>query len=244
MSFRKTSSACSTTSPGVRDSAVVGSPWNGEERVHAVLVLDPGARRGGGDPRRPTRRWTIIRRFAVMPSGRWRELPRTEGTRKLKRREIKQWVDAGGTQDVVVRRGDATSRWRRSSPVSPSRGAVTRETTLDELGLSSLERVELLMALEDRFQTTVDEGAYASADGGRSRGGGRAAGSRATRCGASCHGRRRRRSRRGRDARHRRTFPSNDQSRDFPTWNRRWPLVCGGSACRPGSCRSGAPSPG
>src|SRR5262249_46941905 len=44
-----------------------------------------------------------------------------------------------------------------------SRGEVRRETTLDELGLSSLERVELLMALEDRFQTTLDEGAYAEA---------------------------------------------------------------------------------
>src|SRR5205814_3766939 len=28
--------------PGVRDSAVVGLPIGGEERVHAVLVLDPG----------------------------------------------------------------------------------------------------------------------------------------------------------------------------------------------------------
>jgi long-chain acyl-CoA synthetase len=36
-------------------------------------------------------------------------------------------------------------------------------TTLDELGLSSLDRVELLMALEDVFQTTLDESALAGA---------------------------------------------------------------------------------
>jgi long-chain acyl-CoA synthetase len=33
------------------------------------------------------------------------------------------------------------------------------ETTLDELGLSSLDRVELMMALEDTFQVTLEEGA-------------------------------------------------------------------------------------
>ena len=38
--------------------------------------------------------------------------------------------------------------------------AVSGTTTLDELGLSSLERVELMVALEDRFQTRVDEGRF------------------------------------------------------------------------------------
>ena len=31
---------------------------------------------------------------------------------------------------------------------------------MDELGLSSLERVELMVALEDRFGTTIDEAAF------------------------------------------------------------------------------------
>jgi long-chain acyl-CoA synthetase len=40
---------------------------------------------------------------------------------------------------------------------------LTDTTTIDELGLSSLERVEVLMALEERFQVSVDEAAYAEA---------------------------------------------------------------------------------
>jgi long-chain acyl-CoA synthetase len=36
-------------------------------------------------------------------------------------------------------------------------------TTLDELGLSSLERVELMMALEERMHVTLDESAFAAA---------------------------------------------------------------------------------
>ena len=40
---------------------------------------------------------------------------------------------------------------------------ISSETTIDELGLSSLERVELMVALEDRFQTRLDEGQFAEA---------------------------------------------------------------------------------
>jgi long-chain acyl-CoA synthetase len=41
--------------------------------------------------------------------------------------------------------------------------AVTGATTLDELGLSSLERVELMVALEEKFGRTIDETAFAKA---------------------------------------------------------------------------------
>ena len=40
---------------------------------------------------------------------------------------------------------------------------LTPDTTLDALGLSSLERVELMMALEESFQVTVDEGRFSAA---------------------------------------------------------------------------------
>src|SRR6202008_1066230 len=82
----------------------------------------------------------------------------------LKRREIKSWVDAGGAPDAVSKGGGRdesietiVARFAKSR----SGADIGRDTTIDELGLSSLERVELLMALEDRFQTTLDEAAYA-----------------------------------------------------------------------------------
>src|SRR5262249_37148897 len=40
---------------------------------------------------------------------------------------------------------------------------VAPTATMEELGLSSLERVELMVALEDKFQTRIDEGAFAGA---------------------------------------------------------------------------------
>jgi long-chain acyl-CoA synthetase len=148
--------------PGVRESAVVGVSAGGEERVHAVLVLEPGADRPDavGDIVREANQHLQdhqrIRAASVWPGT---ELPRTEGTRKLKRAAVREWV-AAGEQPIAAAGGDPlenlVARFARGRDVS---GA----TTLEDLGLSSLERVELMVALEDTFQTRLDEGRFAEA---------------------------------------------------------------------------------
>jgi long-chain acyl-CoA synthetase len=147
--------------PGVRDSAVVGLPMTAgtEERVHAVLVLDAGvnvddvvraANAELGDAQK-------IRRALVWPDG---ELPRTEGTRKLKRAAIRDWVKSGAApQHSQAGQDSLTSLIARYA----GRADVAPNATIEELGLSSLERVELMVALEDKFQTRIDEGAFAGA---------------------------------------------------------------------------------
>ena len=143
--------------PGVRDSAVVGVATGGEERVHAVLVVEPGV-----DPDAVARAANAelddhqkIRRAVVWPEP---ELPRTEGTRKLKRAAIREWLRTGAAPRAAVGDGDKLSalvaKYAGRADLSPT-------TTLEELGLSSLERVELMVALEDAFQTHLDEGAFA-----------------------------------------------------------------------------------
>ena len=140
---------------GVRDSAVVGVTDDGRERVHAALVLEEGV-----DPADVVRKANArleehqrVRGFSVWTAG---DLPRTEGTRKLKRREIRSWVMGTGP----VRPAAAEELESVIAQYAPGR-QVTPETTMEELGLSSLERVELLMALERRFGVTIDEGDYA-----------------------------------------------------------------------------------
>jgi long-chain acyl-CoA synthetase len=144
--------------PGVRESAVVGVTDDGRERVHAVLALDNGA-----DAQEVVRKANAqledhqrLRGYSVWPSG---ELPRTEGTRKLKRRELRSWV-MGTSVPTKAAVGDEVEAV--IAQYAPGR-SITPETTIEELGLSSLERVELLMALERRFGVTIDEGAYADA---------------------------------------------------------------------------------
>jgi len=139
---------------GVKDSAVVG-----DDRVNAVLVLEPGTDVDGvvraanatlDDHQR-------VRRAHVWPDA---ELPRTEGTRKLKRAAIRDWVASGGTALVAPVSGDPLAALVAKYA---GRGDVAPETTIEELGLSSLERVELMVALEDAFHTHLDEGAFAGA---------------------------------------------------------------------------------
>ena len=148
--------------PGVHDSAVVGAPGApgaSDERVHAVLVLDAGldadsvvrsANAKLDDHQR-------IRRALVWPET---ELPRTDGTRKLKRAAIRDWVVSGGKNVVAPKSGDPIAaliaKYSGRTDLSPA-------TTIEELGLSSLDRVELMVALEDAFHTHLDEGAFAGA---------------------------------------------------------------------------------
>ena len=148
---------------GVRDAAVVGAPVPGStaERVQAVLVLDPGT--SMDDVIREANTKLLdhqkIRAAAIWSDG---DLPRTEGTRKLKRRELRHWLTGARTKPQpgrVAGRGDVISVLRRFAPGR----TIASETTVDELGLSSLERVELMMALEEALQVTVDETQFAVA---------------------------------------------------------------------------------
>ena len=107
--------------PGVRDSAVIGT-----DRVHAVLILEPGA-----DKDEIVRRANAeladhqkIRSASIWPQ---REFPRTEGTRKLKRREIAQGAPAAAKAQES---GD--SKYGADTPLD---------------ALSSLERVDLMVSM-------------------------------------------------------------------------------------------------
>ena len=102
--------------PGVRDAAVVGT-----DRVHAVLILDPGA-----DPddivRRANADLADYQRIRSVSRWPYPEFPRTEGTGKLKRHEIAQ-----------------------GTPPPAKSAGIDMSVPLDSL--TSLERVERMVAL-------------------------------------------------------------------------------------------------
>jgi long-chain acyl-CoA synthetase len=178
---------------GVRDSAVVGVVDGVEERVHAVLVLEPNTdataviRQANAQLQDHQR----VRTSSVWPTA---ELPRTEGTKKLKRRAIRDWVESGASA-VPAASGDTLEQLLGRFAHGRS---LEGSTTLDELGLSSLERVELMVALEDRFQTRIDEGRFSE---------------------ASSVGDLKQLIERGS------TTETLDEPVDFPRWNRSWPVA-------------------
>jgi long-chain acyl-CoA synthetase len=147
--------------PGVREAAVVGRRVDGAEQVHAVLVLD----RPGAVPAEMVRQANLalephqrIRGCSVWPGA---ALPRTDAIRKLKRVDIRRWLEAGAPAPAAPARGgdmieDLLARYAGDR-------RVESETTFDELGLSSLDRIELMTALEDRASVALSESAMSRA---------------------------------------------------------------------------------
>jgi long-chain acyl-CoA synthetase len=126
--------------PGVRDSAVIG-----KDRVHAVLIVEPGS-----NVSEIVRQANVrledhqqVRSTSIWPA---EEFPRTEGTRKLKRGLIAQ----GQTAPQATERKGVLAKYAPGTPIA-------------ELGLSSLERIELMMELEQQGEGSIDETAFTAA---------------------------------------------------------------------------------
>jgi long-chain acyl-CoA synthetase len=141
--------------PGVKESAVVG-----RAKVHAVLVLSDGASadeivRQANLKLEDHQR---IRSVSIWPG---ECLPRTEGTKKLKHGEIQTWVETGhSVPSSITSGGTVIGLLRRYAPDR----TITPNTTLDQLGLSSLDRVELMLDLEEQLDASVDESLFTGAN--------------------------------------------------------------------------------
>ena len=144
--------------PGVKDSAAVGVTQNGEERVHVALIVEAGTNPSDvvkaanaqlADHQRLRAAW-------IWPGA---ELPRTEGTKKLKRHEIRAWLQTGMPPAAAGSRGTSidsiVARYTGGRDLAPG-------ATLEEMGLSSLERIEMMVALEEALNTTIDETAFSN----------------------------------------------------------------------------------
>ena len=145
--------------PGVKDSAAVGITQNGEERVQVALIVEPGT--SAADVVKAANAQLAdhqrIRGAQIWPGA---ELPRTEGTKKLKRHEIRMWLQTGMAPPSATSRGSSVE-----SVVARYTGGRALEpgVTLEEMGLSSLERIEMMVALEEALNTTIDESAFSNA---------------------------------------------------------------------------------
>jgi len=141
--------------PGVRESAVIG-----KDRVHAVLVLEPGIDRDE-IVKLANQRLEDQQRIRSVSVWTGDELPRTQSTRKLRRAEIAEVIAMGatGTGATGTHAPAHTSENEIVALIrkyAPDR-TVTPDTTLDELGLSSLDRVQLMIELEQKLDTNIDE---------------------------------------------------------------------------------------
>ncbi|HTA44188.1 MAG TPA: AMP-binding protein [Bryobacteraceae bacterium] len=143
---------------GVRESAVVPAKQGAREQVHAVLVLEPGADAEAivSEANRGLETHQRIRSFSVWPQP---SLPRTSGTNKLKRVEI------AATAAGSVKNGPGEGENTIADIVGrfSSGRKIDANSSLDDLALSSLDRIQLMMELEQRTGSAIDESQFATA---------------------------------------------------------------------------------
>ena len=146
---------------GVRDATVVPVGPASAERIHAALILEGP----GEDPQSIVER--VNRRLEphqrIQSASVWPEddFPRTASTFKTQRRKVAERLcptagipergEASGLDEILVR---LTRR--------PLEDLSDDRRLTDDLGLSSLERIDLLAFLEDQYGTELDETAFAA----------------------------------------------------------------------------------
>ena len=146
---------------GVKESAVVGVSVAGKEQVHAALILEQD-RDLAEVQRSANRQLESHQRVRSVSLWQGAGFPRTEGTQKLKRNEIRAALR--GSVNVPVGAQTQTIEQVLGQLVGRDPGQIREQMKLSEdLGLSSLERVELLVALENRFNVSVDDQLFAQA---------------------------------------------------------------------------------
>jgi long-chain acyl-CoA synthetase len=149
----------------VRDCVVVGLERGGNAEPCAVLILRERDANAAGVVARANdtlAEYQRMRTWLVWPEG---DFPRTS-TQKARRNVIREVVEArlrpGQGEDARVSMSPLAELLSKVTGRAPQ--ALASETSLESgLGLSSLERVELLGALEDRYQVDLSESQFASA---------------------------------------------------------------------------------
>ena len=152
--------------PEVDACAVVGKETERGAEVHAVLILaDPEASPGAlvKKANAGLESHQRIRSWSLWPES---DFPRTPSTGKVKRNQVAKAVNQSSGDQPVPQAGD--------SGLSPLQGILSQFTSMDpeeikdehslshDLGLSSLDRVELLTALEEDMGLDLDEDALAT----------------------------------------------------------------------------------
>ena len=147
--------------PQVTDCAVVGRQTQRGTVVHAVFIFKDSRTRPEDMVQRANPRLEAhqrIRSWSVWPQS---DFPRTPSTGKIKRREVAKAVS---TQERPQPRGEQSSvRGIVAEFASREVESISGQERLEEdLGLSSLDRVEIMSLIEQELGMTIDEQVMAS----------------------------------------------------------------------------------
>jgi len=143
--------------PGIREAVVVPQTSNGIEHIHAVLLLDEADAEVEKLIHRANQQLETHQRIRSWSIWDQEDFPRTPSTQKVKRREVAAAL-AGAEPPSA---GDESGKTRLDQLLSEFCGVVgeldDRARLAEDLGLSSLDRIELLARLESSYSIGLDE---------------------------------------------------------------------------------------
>jgi long-chain acyl-CoA synthetase len=148
--------------PEVRDCVVVGLNRDGNAEPAGVLLLRDPASDAAVIVRRANARladFQRLRRWAVWPDS---DFPRTP-TQKPVLARIREFAEAKLGGVAASPRGEPSADPLRQMIARISKGAAHDAGGTAPLDLSSIERMELMSALEDRYQVDLSEADFSSA---------------------------------------------------------------------------------
>ena len=149
--------------PEIKDSAVVGiESENGTEAVAALILQSGDAARAVARANESLAPHQQIRRFVVWTEA---DFPRT-ATQKIRKNEIAEFVRRNLRQTSTETAKNSSILGDVLARVKGEKSAAAIESKMrlsEDLNLDSLARVELLSALEERYQVDLDERTFTAA---------------------------------------------------------------------------------
>jgi len=142
--------------PGVKESCVIGTERGGGEEVHAVLLLDSGARPPEEIIGQANRSLDAMHQITGYTVWKEPEFPKTT-TLKIKKFAVKEAIKGGAEEGGAQATRD--SLINLLAKVTGSGAAGIREDSLlvAELGLTSIGRLELVNFLEQEYRLDIDD---------------------------------------------------------------------------------------
>lgn len=143
--------------PGVKESCVLGMGAH-EEKVHAVLLLKPGA----SDPQKIIQEVNAqlppeqqIESWNLWPSD---DFPKTT-TLKIKKNEVRKHIHADAAAPAAEKAVEGSALEKILSELSnlPIADLKPDAKLGQDLGLSSIDRVDLIARLEEEFRLDIDD---------------------------------------------------------------------------------------
>ena len=148
--------------PAVKDSVVIGRRQNGDERIHAVLILHEGAAAPDSIIREANSRLEAHQRIQSWSEWPAADFPRTASTEKIKRGEVARYVAAETGAPAAMPPAAGGVKGALAEMTGRDAATLEPETRLEEdLALTSLQRMDLLARLENEFAIELDEQQFA-----------------------------------------------------------------------------------